>query len=84
MMLLLEGVRKSYVEPNGEPLPILDIERFAIEKGEQVVLRGRSGCGKTTLLNCIAGLSTIDAGRIEVGGQDIVGLPEAGRDRFRA
>jgi putative ABC transport system ATP-binding protein len=83
-MLLLENVRKSYVEPNGEPLPILDIPRFAIAEGEQVVLRGRSGCGKTTLLNCIAGLTTVDQGRIEVQGRDVTALAEAVRDRFRA
>jgi ABC-type lipoprotein export system ATPase subunit len=83
-MLVLENVRKSYLEPNGEPLPILDIDRFEIGRGEQVVLRGRSGCGKTTLLNCIAGLTTVDGGRIEVNGRDVVSLPEAARDRFRA
>jgi putative ABC transport system ATP-binding protein len=83
-MLLLENVRKSYVEPNGEPLPILDIDRFDIRPGEQVVLRGRSGCGKTTLLNCIAGLTTVESGRIEVNGRNIVELPEAARDRYRA
>ena len=84
MMLLLENVRKSYREPNGEVLSILDIERFSLEKGEQAVLRGRSGCGKTNLLNCIAGLTTVDQGRITIHGQDIVRLQEVSRDRFRA
>jgi ABC-type lipoprotein export system ATPase subunit len=84
MMLLLENVRKSYREPNGETLPILDIEGFSLDQGEQVVLRGRSGCGKTTLLNCIAGLTTVDQGRIAINGQDIVPLQEVSRDRFRA
>ena len=84
MMLLLENVRKSYREPNGEVLSILDIERFSLEKGEQAVLRGQSGCGKTTLLNCIAGLTTVDQGRITIHGQDIVRLQEVSRDRFRA
>jgi ABC-type lipoprotein export system ATPase subunit len=83
-MLVLENVRKSYVEPNGERLSILDIRRFEMLAGEQVVLRGRSGCGKTTLLNCIAGLTTVDAGRIVLNGRDVTGLPEATRDRFRA
>ncbi len=83
-MLALEHVRKAYVEPDGQRLPILDVERFAINRGEQVVLRGRSGCGKTTLLNCIAGLTTVDAGKIEVAGHDVTRLPEAVRDRFRA
>lgn len=83
-MLALENVRKAYVEPDGQPLPILDVPRFDIARGEQVVLRGRSGCGKTTLLNCIAGLTTVDAGKIEVNGCDVTRLPEAGRDLFRA
>lgn len=83
-MLVLENVRKSYVEPSGQPLPILDIPHFAIAEGEQVVLRGRSGCGKTTLLNCIAGLTTVDQGSIVIHGRNVVGLPEAVRDRFRA
>jgi len=84
VMLLLESVRKSYREPNGEQLPILDIEQLEIAAGEQVVLRGRSGCGKTTLLNCISGLTTVDEGQITIGGTDIVHLPEVARDRFRA
>jgi putative ABC transport system ATP-binding protein len=83
-MLLLENIRKSYVEPDGGRLPILDIPRFEVADGEQVVLRGRSGCGKTTLLNCIAGLTSVDSGRVEVAGQEVGRLSEAVRDRFRA
>lgn len=83
-MLLLQDVRKSYTEPNGEALPILDIPRLELAAGEQVVLRGRSGCGKTTLLNCVSGLTTVDSGSITINGKDIVTLPEVSRDRFRA
>lgn len=83
-MLQLENVRKSYREASGELLPILDVERFAIDAGEQVVLRGPSGCGKTTLLNCIAGLSTIDHGNIAINGRNIFRMAEVVRDRFRA
>jgi len=83
-MLLLENVRKSYREPNGQQLAILDIPQLKLAAGEQVVLRGRSGCGKTTLLNCISGLTTVDEGRIEISGTDISSLHEVSRDRFRA
>jgi ABC-type lipoprotein export system ATPase subunit len=48
------------------------------------VIRGRSGGGKTTLLNAIAGLTTVDSGRILVNGTDVTQMPEAVRDRFRA
>jgi ABC-type lipoprotein export system ATPase subunit len=83
-MLLIENVQKSYCQPDGGRLPILDVPRLEIGAGEQVVVRGRSGGGKTTLLNSIAGLTTIDAGRITLGGTDITRLAEVGRDRFRA
>lgn len=84
VMLLLENVRKSYREPSGHLLPILDIEHFAISRGEQVVLCGSSGGGKTTLLNCLAGLTTVDDGKILIAGHDITTMAEVVRDRFRA
>lgn len=83
-MLLLEDVRKAYIEPNGDLLPILDIARFRIADGEQMVLVGRSGCGKTTLLHIIAGITRADAGLIQLDKTDVARLSEAGRDRFRA
>jgi putative ABC transport system ATP-binding protein len=83
-MLLLENVQKSYREPNGHRLPILDIEHFALSPGEQVVLCGSSGGGKTTLLNCLAGLTTVDQGRILIHGHDITAMTEVVRDRYRA
>lgn len=83
-MLLVENVKKSYREPDGSRLEILDIPRLEVARGEQVVIRGRSGGGKTTLLNAISGLSTVDAGRIAINGTDVTRIPEVGRDRFRA
>jgi ABC-type lipoprotein export system ATPase subunit len=83
-MLLIENVKKSYREPDGSRLPILDVPRLEVAAGEQVVIRGRSGGGKTTLLNAIAGLATIDSGRITIKGTEITRLPEVARDRFRA
>lgn len=83
-MLFLKDVKKSFREPDGSPLPILDIREFRVAAGEQVVLMGRSGCGKTTLLHCIAGIGRPDSGIVEIDGLDIARLSEAGRDRFRA
>jgi putative ABC transport system ATP-binding protein len=83
-MLLLKGVKKSFIEPNGHRLPILDIPHFAVDAGEQLVLLGRSGSGKTTLLHVIAGISRADAGVVRVDGTDVSRLSEVGRDRMRA
>lgn len=84
VLLDLENVKKSFVEPSGDALPILDIPRFQLRRGEQMVLVGRSGCGKTTLLHVIAGIRRADAGAVRIEGTDIATLSEAGRDRFRA
>ena len=84
MSLLLENVRKAYREPNGNRLPVLGIERYAMEQGEQAALVGSSGGGKTTLLNVISGILAPDSGQVVVDGKDIAKLPEVVRDRFRA
>lgn len=83
-MLLLENVKKTYREPNGHELPILDIPSFHVNKGEQMVLIGPSGSGKTTLLHVIAGIVDADSGRVEIDGSNIQSLSEQGRDRLRA
>ncbi len=84
MSLFLEGVKKTYREPSGSVLPVLDIDRFQIEKGEQVVLVGSSGGGKTTLLNIISGITTPDEGSVRIDDNDITKMAEVVRDRFRA
>ncbi len=84
MILQLQNVKKSFREPDGHRLPILNVARFSVERGEQMVLVGPSGCGKTTLLHVIAGISRADSGVIRIDGIDIAQLSEAARDRFRA
>ncbi|HET6425571.1 MAG TPA: ABC transporter ATP-binding protein [Planctomycetaceae bacterium] len=84
MSLVLQDVRKSYREPGGRTIPVLNIAGFRMHDGEQAVLLGASGGGKTTLLNVIAGITAVDSGKVLIGGIDVTKLPEAGRDRFRA
>jgi len=84
MSLVLRNVRKSYPLPDGTRLPILGIRSFELRSGEQVALVGSSGGGKTTLLNSIAGITTIEEGSILIDGVDISKLSEPSRDCFRA
>ncbi len=83
-MLQLRNVQKSYTEPDGSRLPILDIPAFNVASGEQMALVGKSGCGKTTLLHTIAGITRADAGEIQIDGIDLAKLSEAGVDKVRA
>jgi ABC-type lipoprotein export system ATPase subunit len=83
-MLHLKDVKKSFRQPDGSGLPILDIAEFHVGAGEQMVLVGRSGCGKTTLLHVIAGITRPDSGRVRIDRWDLTLLPEAECDRFRA
>lgn len=53
----------------GANAPVLDNVDLDIAPGSFVVLVGRSGCGKTTLLNAVAGLERMDSGSIEVLGK---------------
>lgn len=46
-----------------------------VSQGEMVCLVGRSGCGKTTLFHGLAGLTTPEAGRVLLHGEDVTGKP---------
>jgi putative ABC transport system ATP-binding protein len=61
----------------------LALEQLEIAPGEKVALIGRSGCGKTTLLNMIAGILRPDAGEVCWGGDRIDTLPEGPRRDLR-
>jgi len=70
----------------GAARPVFGALAFAVAAGEIVALVGESGVGKSTLLNCIAGLEPADTGTIMIGaqGRDMVRLDEAGRAALRA
>lgn len=65
-MIELIGVSKAF----GERVLYRDLH-LTIHDGEFVVLTGASGCGKTTLLDMIGGIESLDAGSILVDGMDI-------------
>jgi ABC-type lipoprotein export system ATPase subunit len=83
-MLIIDKLRKSFPQPMGGRLVVVDVPHFELLAGEQVVLRGESGSGKTTLLHLISGITKADEGRIVIDGVDLTAMSEAGRDRVRA
>ncbi|MEN2981172.1 MAG: ATP-binding cassette domain-containing protein, partial [Thermus sp.] len=74
VLVRLSGVRKRF--GNVAALDGVDLE---VHRGEFFSLLGPSGCGKTTLLRLLAGFDTPDAGRIEIAGRDMAGVPPYAR-----
>jgi len=66
----VRGLSKSYVP--GAP-PVFDHVDFSIARGEFVCIVGHSGCGKTTILNVLAGLEQASAGTVIMDGQEVSG-----------
>jgi multiple sugar transport system ATP-binding protein len=64
----------------GEDRAAVDRLDLSVGDGEFVVLVGPSGCGKTTSLRMIAGLETVDAGRIRIGARDVTDDDPKDRD----
>jgi ABC-type polar amino acid transport system ATPase subunit len=75
-------VQVSHVSKSYGALSVLKDVSFAVDRGEVVVLIGRSGSGKSTALRCLNGLEPIDAGEIRVG-DAIVSAPDVDLRRLR-
>ena len=74
MTPLLEACGLTLSWDDGATVVAKDISLSAC-KGETVCLVGRSGCGKTTILHALSGLSKPLAGRVLLAGEDVTGMP---------
>lgn len=67
----IDGLRKQY-QVSGRKIQVLDHLHLTFRTDQKIVILGKSGCGKTTLLRVISGLTSYDEGNIE--GRDEVRL----------
>jgi putative ABC transport system ATP-binding protein len=77
-VLQVRGLAKAYADT-----PVFANVDLSLAAGEFVAMLGESGVGKSTLLNCIAGLDEADAGQVLLGGIEVRALGEAQRALLR-
>ena len=70
LLIQVQGLAKTYP---GAPEPVFDEVHFDIRQGEFVCIIGHSGCGKTTILNVLAGLEQASKGVVLMDGREIGG-----------
>ncbi len=72
-LISIEGIAKRYPRRGGPPVTIFENLWLPIHKGEFVCIIGHSGCGKTTVLNILAGLDEPSEGAVIADGREIAG-----------
>lgn len=81
--LAARDLSKTYSH-SGAPVHAVKQASFALQAGEFVTLRGRSGSGKSTILNLVGLLTQPDSGSIFIGGRDVSRLSDSGAADVRA
>ncbi len=76
--LEISQLGKIYPTPTGKPAVIVENFDLKIRKGEFITLIGHSGCGKSTVLSMLAGLTDVTSGAVILSGKEVTG---AGPDR---
>lgn len=82
MYLEVKNMKKSYGE-NGSYIQVLKGISTGVDQGKMCVIQGASGSGKSTFLNCIGGLDTLDSGSIQVDGIEVGGLKQNALSDYR-
>ncbi|MFO8126551.1 ABC transporter ATP-binding protein [Yoonia sp.] len=71
--LSIENLTQRFPDGNGGKLTVFEDASFGVEKGEFVVILGHSGCGKSTIMNILAGLAEPTSGVVKMDGIQIKG-----------
>ncbi len=83
-MLKITNLRKTFKNADGEVSDVINIPDFSLQENFQLAISGKSGSGKSTFLNLIAGIVSQDNGEIFFNDEKISSLSESKRDVFRS
>lgn len=81
-IIQLKQLSKSYQEGNKRRLVLNELE-LSVAEGQMYVLLGRSGSGKSTMLNLLSGIDQPDTGQVIIDGTDISKMNEKDRTKYR-
>ena len=82
-MIEARGIQKIFRNGQREIRPLDGID-FTCERGEFVLVTGRSGSGKTTFLNVLGGLTLPTAGSVKIAGRDLLALTDNEKSALRS
>ncbi|WP_369982408.1 ABC transporter ATP-binding protein [Thalassolituus sp.] len=75
LILKAEGLKKTYTS-GPQAVTVWEGVDLEVHAGDSVAIVGASGSGKTSLLNVLGGLDTVDAGEVQICGQKLSALSE--------
>lgn len=71
--LSIENLTQQYPDGQGGLMTVFENATFGVEKGEFVCILGHSGCGKSTIMNILAGLAEPTSGVVTMDGREVSG-----------
>ncbi len=80
----VRDLKKSFAQPSGGRLVVLDGADLDVRKGEFLLVRGKSGIGKSTFLHILGLLDRADSGRLIFNGEDVLQASRRRRAQLRA
>ncbi len=81
-MLKIENIYKTFNQGTTNEVKALRGVSLTVEEGSFVAIVGTNGCGKSSLLNAVAGSISVDSGKIFLDGIDITKFPEHKKAKY--